>query len=87
MVSNASLWDTLPLLPPADRPAQMVQNADEIPLNRSFMHLHVRPCTAACLSAASGRASWPCPEPRLPAVWKLLRQLLTSMTPSAATRC
>ena len=43
VVSNASLWDTLPLLPPADRPPQMVQHADDTPLNRSFMHLHVCP--------------------------------------------
>ncbi|EIE19833.1 FAD/NAD(P)-binding domain-containing protein [Coccomyxa subellipsoidea C-169] len=41
VVSNASLWDTQSLLPASAVTPQMLQNAAEIPLNRSFMHLHL----------------------------------------------
>ena len=37
VVSNASLWDTLSLLPADQRPADLKQKAKEIPMNRSFM--------------------------------------------------
>eukprot|EP00891_Asterochloris_glomerata_P008859 jgi/Astpho2/8859/e_gw1.00129.7.1_t len=41
VVSNASMWDTLPLLPSHMVPASMQQQADTTPQNRSFMHLHL----------------------------------------------
>ena len=47
VVSNASLWDTLALLPAHERPQEMLKNAEEIPLNRSFMR------TPSCLNLES----------------------------------
>ena len=41
VVSNASMWDTLPLLPSHMVPANMRRQADTTPQNRSFMHLHL----------------------------------------------
>ena len=41
VVSNASMWDTLPLLPSHMVPASMQRQADTTPQNRSFMHLHL----------------------------------------------
>ena len=41
VVSNASMWDTLPLLPAEAQPKSMQQAADDTPMNRSFMHLHL----------------------------------------------
>lgn len=42
MVSNASMWDTLHLLPAGAQPKpKMQQQADDTPMNRSFMHLHL----------------------------------------------
>ncbi|KAL3135547.1 hypothetical protein ABBQ38_006025 [Trebouxia sp. C0009 RCD-2024] len=42
VVSNASLWDTLHLLPADARPKpKMQQQAADTPMNRSFMHLHL----------------------------------------------
>ena len=40
VVSNASMWDTLELLPRHARPSSMSRTAQETPKNRSFMHLH-----------------------------------------------
>ncbi|KAK9810598.1 hypothetical protein WJX73_003386 [Symbiochloris irregularis] len=40
VVSNASMWDTLELLPVHARPQSMTETARETPKNRSFMHLH-----------------------------------------------
>ena len=42
VVSNASMWDTLHLLPAEAQPKpQMEQQAAATPMNRSFMHLHL----------------------------------------------
>ena len=42
VVSNASMWDTLHLLPAGAQPKpKMQQQADDTPMNRSFMHLHL----------------------------------------------
>lgn len=42
VVTNASMWDTLHLLPAKAQPKpQMQQAADDTPMNRSFMHLHL----------------------------------------------
>ena len=41
VVSNASMWDTLRLLPAEARPKGMQQQAADTPMNRSFMHLHL----------------------------------------------
>lgn len=40
VVSNASMWDTLGLLPAHAQPPQMARTAEATPKNRSFMHLH-----------------------------------------------
>lgn len=40
VISNASMWDTLGLLPAHARPQLMQQTARDTPKNRSFMHLH-----------------------------------------------
>ena len=41
VVSNASSWDTLKLLPPSAIPAEYQKTTAEMPINRSFMHLHL----------------------------------------------
>ena len=41
VVSNASSWDTLKLLPPSSIPAEYQKSTAEMPINRSFMHLHL----------------------------------------------
>ena len=41
VVSNASSWDTLKLLPPSAVPAEYQKSTAEMPINRSFMHLHL----------------------------------------------
>lgn len=41
VVSNASIWDTLPLLPPGAVPPSFVQHRQAIPACDSFMHLHL----------------------------------------------
>ena len=41
VVSNASSWDTLKLLPLAAVPAEYQKSTAEMPINRSFMHLHL----------------------------------------------
>mmetsp|Transcript_35617 Transcript_35617/g.100819 ORF Transcript_35617/g.100819 Transcript_35617/m.100819 type:complete len:607 (+) Transcript_35617:192-2012(+) len=42
VVSNATIWDTLYRLMPKDAiPAEYMKTADEMPMCRSFMHLHL----------------------------------------------
>ncbi len=41
VVSNASSWDTIKLLPPAVVPSDYAASVQEMPANRSFMHLHL----------------------------------------------
>jgi hypothetical protein len=41
VVSNASMWDTLKLLPPHAVPDGYRQQVEQTPANRSFMHLHL----------------------------------------------
>lgn len=41
VVSNASVWDTLKLLPAEAVPEQYKQSSQEIPTCPSFMHLHI----------------------------------------------
>lgn len=41
VVSNASMWDTLHLLPAEAQPQPMQQAAADTPMNCSFMHLHL----------------------------------------------
>ena len=41
VVSNASSWDTLKLLPPSAIPTEYQKTTAEMPINRSFMHLHL----------------------------------------------
>ena len=41
VVSNASMWDTLQLLPPGAVPDSYRQQVEQTPANRSFMHLHL----------------------------------------------
>eukprot|EP00884_Botryococcus_braunii_P015724 jgi/Botrbrau1/2835/Bobra.0125s0042.1 len=41
VVSNASAWDTLGLVPAGAVPDRMRRDVDSIPVNRSFMHLHL----------------------------------------------
>jgi len=41
VVSNATIWDTLKLLPEDVVPQKFKQSADEMPMCRSFMHLHL----------------------------------------------
>lgn len=40
VVSNASSWDTLPLIPEQERKPDFAERLDA-PLNRSFMHVHL----------------------------------------------
>lgn len=41
VVSNCSAWDTVKLLPKEAVPADYLASIQQIPINRSFMHLHV----------------------------------------------
>jgi hypothetical protein len=41
VVSNASAWDTLKLLPAEQVPEQWRQQSSDIPACPSFMHLHL----------------------------------------------
>jgi carotene isomerase len=41
VVSNASIWDTLPLIPEGSLPSSFVQSRAETPECESFMHLHL----------------------------------------------
>ena len=41
IVSNATNWDTIKLLPKESVPAQWSQDVNTTPANRSFMHLHI----------------------------------------------
>lgn len=41
VVSGASIWDTLRLLPPGAAPTEYAQTSEDIPLCPSFMHLHI----------------------------------------------
>jgi phytoene dehydrogenase-like protein len=41
VISNASIWDTLPLLPPDILPAAWRQRRQQTPRCHSFMHLHL----------------------------------------------
>jgi hypothetical protein len=41
VVSNASMWDTIKLLPPGAVPDSYRQQVEQTPANRSFMHLHL----------------------------------------------
>ena len=41
VVSNASAWDTLRLIPEASLPREWVAAVSAMPRNRSFMHAHV----------------------------------------------
>jgi phytoene dehydrogenase-like protein len=41
VVSNATLWDLLPLLPPHAVPADWQQSIDDLPACPSFVHLHL----------------------------------------------
>ena len=41
VVSNASSWDTLRLVPASAVPDEYRKTTTEMPINRSFMHLHI----------------------------------------------
>ncbi len=41
VVSNASVWDTVRLLPPGVAPQKWTAAAQDTPACRSFMHLHL----------------------------------------------
>lgn len=41
VVSNASIWDTLKLLPPDSMPTEEVATLKDTPMTGSFMHLHL----------------------------------------------
>ena len=41
VVSNASMWDTLRLLPQEAQPPGMQSTAENTPMTPSFMHLHL----------------------------------------------
>lgn len=41
VVSNASMWDTLKLLPPGALPDSYVTGVNKTPQCESFMHLHL----------------------------------------------
>ena len=41
VVSNCSAWDTVKLLPKEAVPPDYLASIQQIPINRSFMHLHV----------------------------------------------
>jgi len=41
VVSNASMWDTLKLLPPGALPESYVKGVNTTPQCESFMHLHL----------------------------------------------
>lgn len=41
VVSNASVWDTLKLLPPESMPTEEVTTLKDTPMTGSFMHLHL----------------------------------------------
>lgn len=41
VVSNASIWDTTPLIGKEHLPSDLQKRRTEMPLNPSFMHLHV----------------------------------------------
>lgn len=41
VISNASTWDTVPMIPPSDLPAELRTRADTTPQCDSFMHLHL----------------------------------------------
>lgn len=41
VVSNASMWDTLKLLPPGALPDSYVKGVNTTPQCESFMHLHL----------------------------------------------
>mmetsp|Transcript_15828 Transcript_15828/g.51856 ORF Transcript_15828/g.51856 Transcript_15828/m.51856 type:complete len:564 (+) Transcript_15828:3-1694(+) len=41
VVSNATLWDTVPLLPEGTMPKEWVEEAEGVPQLESFMHLHL----------------------------------------------
>ncbi len=55
VVSNASSWDTLKLLPPSSIPAEYQKSTSEMPINRSFMHLHLG------FDATGAVTIWVCP--------------------------
>ncbi len=41
VISNASIWDTLPLIAEGVLPPNFVESAQNTPMNDSFMHLHL----------------------------------------------
>lgn len=41
VISNASTWDTVPMIPTNDLPAELRSRADSTPQCDSFMHLHL----------------------------------------------
>jgi len=41
VISNASTWDTVPMIPAGDLPAELRTRADSTPQCDSFMHLHL----------------------------------------------
>lgn len=41
VISNASAWDTVKLLPKAVVPPDYLASIQQMPINRSFMHLHL----------------------------------------------
>ena len=41
VISNASIWDTVKIIPENVLPAKYLQTVDETPMNNSFMHLHL----------------------------------------------
>lgn len=41
VISNASAWDTVKLLPKEVVPADYLASIEQMPMNRSFMHLHL----------------------------------------------
>lgn len=41
VISNASIWDTVKIIPDGVLPANYLKNAENTPMNDSFMHLHL----------------------------------------------
>lgn len=41
VISNASTWDTVPMIPPRDLPMELRTRAESTPQCDSFMHLHL----------------------------------------------
>ena len=52
VISNASVWDTMRLLPSGAAPQQWMQECSQTPQTGSFMHLHLGEPAAQALAAS-----------------------------------